>query len=227
MAKVPLAEEMKERPAQPDGESVRPGPFIAISRQYGCWGFSLGLLLMEILNEDLEAEHTWHIYQKEILERLASETQMTPDVLQQQRRTKPTLITSLFRSLSKDRMPSGLEIRNRTTAIIRQLATDGYAILVGQGSAGATQDFDGGLSVRLEAPEDWRVKQVAFREGISETQAKIQVQEMQQQSEYLRKVYATRYPRQPAFHITCDCSVFTLAQVAKLIVQALRMRGLA
>jgi len=179
---------------------------------------------MEILNDEADAEHTWRIYHKEILQKLASETHTASEVLDQQRRTRPSFVTSLFRSLSRTRIPSGLEVRNRMTAIVRRLAIQGHAILIGQGSSATTQDLENGLSVRLEAPEDWRVKQVAFREGISETQARIKVQEEERQREYLRKIYSARYPRKPAFHVTYDCSVFTLAQIAKHVVEALRMK---
>ncbi|HOF17971.1 MAG TPA: cytidylate kinase family protein [Phycisphaerae bacterium] len=223
MAKVSLAAHMKENPAEPDQDEVKAGPFITISRQYGCWGFSLGLMLLDLLNDLVEPPTSWRIYHKEILDKLASETSMDAESLEKQRRTKPRMLTDFFRSLGKDRVPSGYEIRNRITEIIRSLATEGHVIIIGQGGSGATHDLPNGLAVRLEAPEDWRVKQIAFREGLTDTEARLRVRAREQEREYLRKIYEARFPRKPAFNLVYDCSVFPLSTIAQHVVQALKL----
>ncbi|MFP4356355.1 MAG: AAA family ATPase [Phycisphaerae bacterium] len=225
MAKVSLAEHMHERPEDEQLDPENVGPFITISRQYGCWGFSLGLLLLDVLNEEAPEGRAWKIYHKEILDQLAEDTNMAREMIESQRRRKPRAIIDFFRSLSGDKVPSGYEIRNRITNIIRNLAIEGYAIIVGQGGAGATHDMPNGLSIRLEAPEAWRVKQIAFREGLSETEARLRIQAMEKERDYLQKVYETRFPRQPAFNLMFDCSEFTLAQIAQQIVYAMRLQG--
>ena len=225
MAKVSLANHMKERRSQPECLPERMGPFVTISRQFGCYGFSLGLPMMEILNEDAPAERTWHIYNREILEQLATETNLAAEMLDGLRREKPSLIVDFFRALSMERIPSGYEIRNRITTIIRGLAIKGYAILVGQGGSAATADLPNGISVRLEAPEDWRVKQIAHREGISLRAAKAKVQAMEEQREHLRRIYQESLHRDPPFDIVYDCSSFTLAQIAQHVVYAMKLMG--
>ncbi|HUT01735.1 MAG TPA: cytidylate kinase family protein [Phycisphaerae bacterium] len=227
MAKVPLDGDMQEHPKETDQDKeIRgAGPFVTISRQYGCYGFSLGLLLMEILNENADPQHTWRIYHKEILARLATETNLAAEMLERERTTKPGLFLDFFRALKKDRVPSGFEIRNRITTLIRSLAIEGHAILIGQGGAGATYDLPNGLSARLEAPLDWRVKETAFREGLTETEARLRVRAQGRERAYLEKIYAMRFPRKPAFHLVYDCSVFTLAQIAQQVVYAMKMKG--
>jgi len=226
MAKVPLPEHMKEERYRAAGPTTRCGPFVTISRQYGCHGFSLGLLLMDILNEHTEPPHVWKIYHKDILARLATETNLAAELLESERRCKPRLLVDLFRSLGKERIPSGYHIRNRITTIMRGLAAEGRAIIIGQGGANATQDLPNGLSVRVEAPEDWRVKQVAFRDALSETQARLRIQAKEQEREYLRKVYEMQFPRRPAFNLVFDASVFTLAQIAQQTYHAMKLKGL-
>jgi hypothetical protein len=225
MAKVSLAEHMHEEPSDGQLDAKNVGPYITISREFGCWGFSLGLLLLDILNEETTGEKAWKIYHKEILDKLAEDTNMARDLIESQRRRKPRAIVDFFRSLSGEKIPSGYEIRNRITNIIRGIAIEGYAIVVGQGGAGATHDLGKGLSIRLEAPEDWRVKQIAFREGLSETEAKLRVRAKEGEREYIRKIYETRFPRKPAFHLVYDCSIFTLAQIAQHVVQAMRLKS--
>lgn len=225
MAKVDLAEHMRERRTEASEELRNAGPYVTISRQFGCQGFSLGLLLLEILNEDVEPEKVWRIYHREILENLAAETDTAAEELQKERRSRPRPLVDFFRSLGKKRPPSGYEIRNRMGTLIRNLAIQGHAILIGQGGAGAVGDLENGLCVRLEAPEEWRVKQIAFREGLNETEAKLRVRAEEQEREYLRKMYKSRSSRTPAFHLVYDCSVFTLAHIARQIVLALKLKG--
>jgi len=215
---------MKEERVEAPEEQGPVGPFVTISRQFGCYGFSLGLLLMEILNEGVGPETTWKIYHREILEQLATETNLAAELLERQRRAKPRLLTEFFRSLSRERVPSGFEVRKQIATIIRGLAIEGYAIVIGQGGAIATQDLSNGLSVRLEAPEDWRTKEIAFREGITEMQAKLRFQERQKERDYLRKLYEARLGNKPCFHLIYDCSVFSLTQIAQHVVYAMTLK---
>jgi hypothetical protein len=227
MAKLPLPNHVKEHRIAAERQADRIGPFVTISRQFGCYGVSLGLLLLETLNDQAPAGREWNIYNREILQAMATETSLATELLDRERRTKPRLIVDFFRSLSPDRIPSGFEIRNRITTIIRGLAMEGYAILIGQGGAGATQDLPNGLSIRLEAPLDWRVKRVAAREGISEAQAKARIGTIEEGREYLRKIYEVKFARKPAFHLTYDCSAFTVTQLAQHVACAMRLRGCA
>ena len=224
MAKVSLSAHMKERRDDEDDES-QAGPYVTISREFGCYGFSLGLLLMEILNEDAAPGEGWRIYHREILETLATETDLAAELLDRQRRAKPRLLTDFFRAMAKDRLPSGLAVRKQIATIIRGLAIEGRAIIIGQGGTVATMDLPNGLSVRLTAPQQWRVKEVAFREGLTETKARIRVREKEKERDYLRKLYESKFHSQPSFNLSYDCSVFTLAQIAQHVVYAMKLKG--
>lgn len=223
MAKVSLSEDMKEQRSASGDPPESVGPYVTISRQYGCYGFSLGLLLLDILTEETP-EHPWKIYHKDILTHLADETDMAEEMLERQRRSRPRAILDFFRAFGGEKVPSGYEVRNRIAQLIRSLAIDGYAIVVGQGGAIATAGLDNGLSIRLEAPIEWKAKQVAFREGISASEAKMRIKAKEQEREYLRKVYEQRFPDRPPFHVTYDCSAFSLAQIARHVVYGMRLR---
>ena len=226
MAKVSLQGHMREQVQDVNEQEQGPvGPYITISRQFGCYGFSLGLLMMEILNDKATPETTWRIYHREILERLASETNVAAEDLEKSRRAKPRFLAEFFRSLSKERVPGGYEVRNRIMTIVRDLCVEGHAIIVGQSGAMATLGLPNGLSVRLEAPKEWRVKEVAFREGLSEVQSKLRIQAVEKQRDYLRKLYERRFKSKTIFNLTYDCSYFTLTQIAQHVVHAMDLKG--
>ncbi len=228
MAKVSLSSHMKEQRGETEQESAvdesQAGPFLTISRQFGCYGFSLGLLLMEILNENADSESTWKIYHREILERLATDTNLATELLDRQRRTRPRLLVDFFRSISGDKVPSGFSVRKQITMIIRGLAIEGHAVILGQGGTAATADLPNGLSVRLEAPTQWRVKEVAFREGLSETRAKLLIKEKDREREYLSKLYQAYSKHKRPFSLVYDCSAFTLVQIARHVAYAMKLK---
>ena len=107
----------------------------------------------------------------------------------------------------------------------RQMKTQ-RASSIGQGGSAAAHDLPNGISIRLEAPEDWRVKEVAFREGLSHTKAKLRILEVQRERDYLRKLYSSRFHSKPSFALVYDCSTFTLAQIAQHVVYAMKLKGI-
>lgn len=225
MAKAHLSENMRELPIAAARMPQRPGPFVTISREFGCHGVPLGLLLLDIFNESVASGKSWQIYHKDILDRLARETNTAGEIIEREMSAKPSLLVDFFRTFSRERIPSGYEIRNRITTLIRYLAIQGRAIIIGQGGAAATQDLPNGLSIRLEAPEEWRVRQVAIREGVNEAEARRMIREVEAERAYLRKIYELRFPRKPAFNLVYDCSVFTLAQIAQHVACMMKLKG--
>ena len=96
---------------------------------------------------------------------------------------------------------------------------------MGLGGAAATRAMPNGLAVRLEAPTDWRVRQVVLREGIDEKLARSRLAKVEREREYLHALYARWFPRKPAFHLTFDASVFALEDIAQQVTWMLgRMR---
>jgi hypothetical protein len=233
MGKVSLAEHMQEVSQAPG----RGGPFVTISRQYGCFGFALGMLLQDILNEDAAASpasrgglaggHVWRIYNREILDRLARQTKLPADLLDAIGRGRPSMVRDLLHALANEHVPSGLVIRDRINTIIRGMACQGHAIIIGQGGSAVAQDVPNGLSVRLEAPLEWRVSQIAIRRGMSMDAAARDIEQKESEREYLRQIYLSRHPRTPIYQLVYDCSAFTLAQIAQHVVGMMRLKRMA
>jgi len=228
MATPRLAEAMREKPSPLENKPTKIGPFMTISRQYGCPGVSLALPLADLLNEEhaIAVGGEWHVFHKEILEYLAAETHQAQEILEREMAHKPSLIADFFRVFTSENVPSGVEIRNRVTVIARHLAIRGRAILIGQGSAAATMDLPHGLAIRLEAPEPWRIRQVARREDMSEYDARAKLHDIDRQRQFLRRLYEIKFPRKPAFHITYDCSALSLSELTQSILHLCRLKGM-
>jgi hypothetical protein len=206
-------------------QKKNPGPYITVSRQYGCDGLELGSLLMEKLNQR-DSQQRWKLYHKELLKQLAEDTGLTEEIIEKERFSKPSLLKDFFRGLLSNNIPGGYEIRKSITMMVRTAAFEGHAVIIGQGGNSATSDLGNGLSVRLEAPNEWRIARISVREHLSKEEAAVRMVEIDGQRQYLREIYEKQNPRQPAFNLTFDNSIFAKDQILDMILLAMEQKGL-
>lgn len=209
------------------GSPQRVGPFVTISRAYGCYGYEMALRVAESLNADLATDDAWKVYGSEALAELAQQVHMPLAMLEQERRREPKAVNEFFRHLSNEVTPSCWELRRRITTIVRRLASEGRAILVGHGGSSTTEDLANGLSVRLDAPLVWRAKRIAEIRGIDEAKAMREVQAAQEERQYLAHVYSLRHTHRLCFGLIYDCSRYAPDEIARHVVCMMRIRKMA
>ena len=206
-------------------EKKEPGPFITVSRQYGCDGYELGDLLVKKLNERAD-NGKWRVFKKELLKQLAQDSGLTEEIVEKERLSKPSLLKDFFRGMRHMGIPDGYEIRNKITIMVRTTAFEGHAVIIGQGGTAATADLDGGLSVRIEGPKEWRIARVSLREKLTRAGAVAKIEEVERQRKHLRKIYEQKNPREPAFNLVLDNSMFNIDQLADQIIFAMEQKKL-
>lgn len=202
-----------------------PGPYVTISRQWGCDGVGLGQTIVSKLNER-DPEQRWKLYQKDLLKQLAEDTGLTEEILEKERVSKPSLLKDFLRGLKKSGIPDGYEIRNKITMMVRTIAFEGHAVILGQGGTAATGDLANGLSVRVEAPKDWRIARICRREDLEKHAAITKIEEIEKQRDLLRQIYQRQNLREPAFNLVFDNAMFTNEQIAELVLQAMEAKKL-
>ena len=224
MAKPTLSSYIRDDLEQLD-KKQEPGPFVTISRQYGCDGYELGDLLSKKLNERDDGKK-WRLFKKEILKQLADDTGLTEEVIEKERLSKPSLLKDFLRGVRRSSIPDGYEIRNKITLMVRTVAFEGHAIIIGQGGTAATADLGNGLSVRLEASREWRIARVSLRENLKRQAAISRIEEVERQRKHLRKIYEEKNPREPAFNLVIDNSMFNIDQAVEMMLFAMEQKNL-
>lgn len=207
------------------GKKKEPGPYITISRQWGCGGYELGQLLVEKLNERDE-DTPWKLYYKELLKQLAEDTGLTEELLEKERMSKPSLLKDFLRGLKKQGIPDGYEIRNNITMMVRTVAFEGHAVIVGQGGTAATADLAGGLSIRVEAPKDWRIARICRRDKLDKSAALAKIEEIEKTRAHLRKIYEQQNSREPAFNLVFDNATFSNDVIVEMVMKAMEEKDL-
>jgi hypothetical protein len=201
------------------------GPYLTISCQHGCDGYDLGLTLAEMLNKRDELQR-WKVYYKEFIQQLSDDTGVPEELLERERVSKPSMFKDFFRGLNRKPIPDRTEIRNQTGQMIRIVAINGYGIIIGQGGASATSDIGNGLTLRIEAPRDWRIARICRLESLDRHAATAKIEQFDEEQTRLRAYYNQKNKRQPEFHLVFDNSLFTKEIIAELVVKAMEEKGM-
>lgn len=199
-------------------------PFITISREFGCPGPELGYRLAERLNEQCESKELWTTYDRELLDRVASEMELRREIIDKLDEQRRGEMRELFDTIIHKRVEDVVLFR-KLAEIARSLAVQGRVILVGRGCHLITQDLDNALHVQVVAPLPWRIQQFAKEHQIAHQRAEKRVLEGERQRKKFLKTFFLQDPlRASYFHLAIDSSRFTQEQLLEVILGALQAR---
>lgn len=146
---------------QPLQKKKEGGPFITISRDYGCQANTLA----RMLRDEFEKEgQKWSILNKEIIMESAKKLDMDPRLVQTiSESTDRTLMDEVLSALTTKYYKSDRKIRQTIGMVISSAAMEGNAIIVGRGGAALTRDMHPSLHIKLYAPIEWRLQTLMGR----------------------------------------------------------------
>ncbi|MCB0805121.1 MAG: cytidylate kinase-like family protein [Bacteroidales bacterium] len=141
------------------------GPFISISRDFGCMANNIASRLAKELtkrNKENGSRKEWKWINKSILEESARALELHPSkieyVFQSQRKTT---IDEIVSALSTRYYKSDKKIRKTITGVIRAIAGTGNVIIVGRGGVAFGKDNPDSIHIKLTAPVEWRVDRIS------------------------------------------------------------------
>ena len=219
-AHVRAWEKVKQAPSHPH-EFL---PFVTISREFGCDARPLAQRLTEILNERCRPSIPWVAYDREVLDRVASELHLARDIVESLDGMRCDEMSELFNSFLNRKVDEALVFR-KMAEVIRSLATHGHVVLVGRGSYMLTQDLKTGLHIRLVAPRGWRVHKVETDRQLSRANAEKIVSDGERERSHFLQTFFVHDPGHPFHHdLIIDSSRFNLAQTTEIVFTALGAR---
>ena len=202
-------------------------PFVTIQRDFGCEALRIAQMLSVILNQRFNKTIAWVAYDRELLDRVASELHLRREVVEAIDGSRRDEMAELFDSLLNRKVPDTLMVQ-KLAEVVRSLALRGHTILVGRGSHLVTKDLKSGLHVRLTAPRLWRVNRVAACRKIPSPTAEQVLVEGERERRHFLNTFFVQDPQRPFQHdLIVDVSQFAPADVAKIIAAAVATRGLA
>jgi hypothetical protein len=164
---------------------------------------------MACLNLADPAEHPWTVWDRELVEKVATESDLSPELVESIEGPRRSWLSDLFTNWSDQESGhhlSEMQIYRRVAATIRVLAQAGRAIIVGRGSVYATSDLRGGIHLRLVAPLESRIEHMAGELNVCPQKATTWIEQMDRQRE--------------AFHRRCSGGKALLPEIFTLTLNS-------
>ncbi len=168
---------------------IETGPYISISRDFGCMANIIAQKLGKELtkrNKALGIKKDWKWINKVILEESAKALELSPSkieyVFQSQ---KKTMMDEIVSAMSTRYYKSDKKIRKTIIEVIRSIAKTGHVIIVGRGGIAFKKDNPKSLHIKLTAPIEWRVDHIRENYNKTKKEALKYVLEVDQERKYL------------------------------------------
>jgi cytidylate kinase len=227
--KIDLKKYMNERDRL-KALSGAPGPFVTISRQFGCNGDKIAIALIKRLKErqpDLDTKKGWKYLNKEIIEQSAIELKLSSDRVKQRVVKHGTdVVENIFGTIGNQFGLPDEKIIKTIKNLISDYSKNGNVIIVGRGGAAITRKIPNSLHIKLIAALDWRAGVIGRRMILKKPQAMEMIKrvefERQMWTEHLSKIAIN----DDLFDIILNVQKLNKNEMLNIIIQLMEERGL-
>jgi len=226
--KIDLSRYLTERYKDSMLKQEYEGPVVTIARDFGCPGKKIAARLTNHLNQLKDSRSKdirWRWISKEILAESARELEMDPaDIKYVFKYEKKTVFDDILSSHSRKYYKSDRKIRKTVAQVIRNIASEGNAVILGRGGVAITKDIERSLHVKLEAPLEWRTLRASEKYCISLEQAKKRAIEIDKKREEFRNYFHGTGSDYTRFDVRYNCMSLSLDDIVGSIVNLLESR---
>ena len=203
-----------------------PAPIVTISREFGCPSKSIAQMLTDALNKRIikPADPRGRYISKEVVEEAARKLDIKTIEMNY-------LISSGEKGLVEDLLTSfsplyvsSRKIKKILNDVIRTLAIQGHLVFVGRGSVAILQGCPNVLHIRLQAPLEWRVREIAASRGINEAEAFKLTNETDSKRTALIELLLGRKFDHSLFDLAFNCYSFSREDIVQSILRIMEVR---
>lgn len=209
--------------------SMKPGPVLTISRQFGCGAEGVAEKLINRLNvRDTIADHSsWEVISKEILYQAADELRMEPKRLEENlTKIELGVLNEIWNSFSHEWQVSMPKITKTIGKIVESYGYKGHMIILGMGGCVLTHDIEQSLHIRFVAPLEWRVERIYKSRGLSEDAAvKFIKQQDKRRKTLLAKLSGREYDSS-LFDAVLNRATLSCDQILEIITGLMREKNM-
>ena len=207
-----------------------PGPVVTISRECGCSAKRIATKLSKILTgynylSETKTDVEWKWVSKEVVELAAQELEMDPGKIRNVflREVKQSIheVSTAF-STSKVYDADDQQVIDTVKAVVRSIAEEGHYIIVGRAASVISQDIPKRLSVKLQAPLDWRINRIMQISNMSWADAQQYVLEIDRQRDLFVEHVAGRKLDNNDFDLIFNYSTMLDDHIVDVIVNVLK-----
>lgn len=198
--------------AEDEEKHPQAAPVIAISRQIGSGGASIGRLIANQLG--------FLYYDRALIEEVAAQTGALPEHLQElEERRYDALSNILLSFLDRRRIQDTVYLRS-LLRVLRRIGEKGRAVIIGRGAGCVLPQA---LRVRFVAPLETRVERLAHIRNISHEEARRAILEADYAQQRFLRHYFGCDPNDPLLYdLIINTANISLEHAAELVILRLR-----
>lgn len=203
-------------------------PFVTISREAGAGGVTLARALVERLNGIEPDERPWQALDRELIERIAADHQISQELIASLEETSHNWLTDFFSgiTLRDDPTPSEVRVFHSVAATVRALAQAGRVVMVGCGAGYIAGNMPGGVHVRLVADFQFRVRYMARLLNLPDEKAAEEVRRRDaNRAAFFKRFFPQRPIRPEEFTLTFNSGCLSEEEMVAAILAVLTTRG--
>ena len=200
-------------------------PIITISRSHGCNSNLLTNMLIENLNESKKDKgpHPWSFVSKEIIEHSAKALKIKPTkVLEIAKPSNMNIIEDVVSAFSNDICT--VKTKNTIKNVVKSFAEKGNLIIVGRASWTILQEHPNAIHIKLMAPKDWRIKNIAKKHEISLEKAKERVELTDAKRNDFNAYFSRTKSDEHVFDLTFNCMKLPNEVIVSTILHLMKFK---
>ena len=206
------------------------GPFISISRDFGCLANPIARKVSRALTERYKGKgvnREWKWLNKQILHESAKALDISPSkikyIFQSQ---KKSMMDEIVSALSTRYYKSDKKIRNTIIEVIRSIARTGDVIIVGRGGVAFGKDNPRSLHIKLTAPIEWRVDKIRCNYHKTDSEALRHILEVDQERKFLIDSFMGYETDLSIFDLVFNRSTMQEEEIISIILNVVESRNL-
>ncbi len=207
-------------------EEALPGPFVTLSREYGCQGVPLAELLAEKLSKIDPKPTPWVFMGKEAIESVAEGHGVAAEFVDAILTARRGHIRQTVDVLV-GRKPTEYQAYEALAKSLVSLVEAGRVVVLGRACAIACSAAERGVHARLTAPLKWRAEKIARERRLSVPEAEsIAVRESRVREEFIHDLTGKNAADPIHYHVVFNNEKNTIEEIADLIATALQAKKL-
>jgi hypothetical protein len=191
--------------------------FLTIARDEGSLGDEIA--------QELSRKLGWHVFDKEIVTRIAENTKVRENLVKQLDQKSQGLIQDIVSRILRLELHSfGVQEYHETllTTLIC-IATHGSAILVGRGANFALKDNDRGLCVRITASREARIQRLSRNWNVDPEQARHRMQaDDEERREFIRQYFKKDFDDLRFYDLIFNTDRLSIEQIVTSILPIIK-----
>jgi cytidylate kinase len=194
-------------------------PIVTVSREAGAGGTEIGRHVAERLG--------FRLWDQELVQQIAEQSGSPDELMRGMDERDHNVVEDVLSSILMGDAFTGAGYASRLVGLIRGISLRGGAVVVGRGSQFVV-DADAALRVRVVAPPEARVRSVMEERGLSERQARAEVERIDRERLAFIRHHFERDATDPcAYDLVVNSSAMSVERAADVVVFAYQSKFVA